>query len=1141
MFRCSAVAFASLLTAVLSAPCSAQQDSLAESPPASKSIHEIVMADQPVALWSFSKADLLADGSVRSTGSAREALLARSSGGTLTTIAGPLPDEFPLFRDSNAAKEIGPQKFLRVADPGDSSILDFDQGDQITIEAWVSPTTFKGGGYAYILGKGRTHLPGQARENHNYAFRLASKGGSAAISFLFRSRGEEADWHRWTSSSTFTVNDGWHHVAVTYAFGSPDSLQGYIDGAPVKGKWDMGGKTDRAPVIDDDELWIGSAMGGSPSSTLLGGIDEVALYRTALPAERIAARYRYSIPELVIDESNVPEDQIRVDVFEGIPNSKTWKFRRPRFLESFAADVMAWTELPKKYDERGVQADRGNPFLIRAMTRIAIPAGSRRIAVRSRNASRLYVDGELIGETDFHGIPSSGHGQVTPLDTSLGEMFRPVPRGCTQTVIEWESDGKPHVFRFEMIVGGRNHRPEMGETCVAVSTDDDTEYELLAPGPDKRFGLTDQRWEEFLLAERTALRTLNLERRIAAAADELAYWKQRHDSAREWLKRNGQSLPNELISGSASDTVDAIIQQQLDDAGLEPQALIDDASFLRRLSLDVLGVIPPAELVAEFAADQRIDRRERLVDRLLQQPEWADHWVGYWQDVLAENPNIVNPTLNNTGPFRWWIYESFLENKAMDRFATELIMMEGSQRYGGPAGFAVATENDVPMAAKAHIVGQAFLGLEMKCARCHDAPFHDFRQRDLFSLAAMLNRGPQSVPASSSIPGGDAVVASLLVEVTLKPGEKVAPEWTFEDLMSGEIPKETLRRSNDSREQLAALITSPSNRRFAQVVVNRLWSRYLGRGFVDPVDDWQDASPSHPLLLEFLADELIANDYDLKHVARIILNSKTYQRESVEPDAGSDERPFLFAGPAQRRMTAEQLLDSLFIAADRPMDAGRMCIDIDGSRAEKQSIDLGIARRAWHFTSLSNERDRPSLAMPFAQPYVTLLETFGWRSSRQNPVTARNAEATVRQPAAMANGLVSRDVVRLSDRNSWTRIVRDSESVDGLIRSTYRQVLSREPSVNELAVFSELLKDGFDDRIVSGLENPGTESSKRLRRGWISWSNHLNPEASRVKAELEAAVRRGTPPTQTIDSDYRERVEDMVWVLLNSPEFVFVP
>src|SRR6185369_14006664 len=135
------------------------------------------------------------------------------------------------------------------------------------------------------------------------------------------------------------------------------------------------------------------------------------------------------------------------------------------------------------------------------------------------------------------------------------------------------------------------------------------------------------------------------------------------------------------------------------------------------VSLDASGLIPtPAEIRA-FLADPPAERRSRAVERLLASPSWADHWVSYWQDVLAENPGILKPTLNNTGPFRWWLHEAFLDNWPIDRFVTELVLMDGSRMYGGPAGFGMATQNDAPMAAKAQILARAFLGVELACAR----------------------------------------------------------------------------------------------------------------------------------------------------------------------------------------------------------------------------------------------------------------------------------------------------------------------------------------------------------------------------------------------------------------------------------------
>jgi hypothetical protein len=726
---------------------------------------------------------------------------------------------------------------------------------------------------------------------------------------------------------------------------------------------------------------------------------------------------------------------------------------------------------------------------------------------------------------------------VYELDTSLAPNIRPLQRGDTQDVYEVEGDGQPHLFRFEMIVGGRKRRPEFGETSVSMAAGEGDFYVL---GPQQRIPLTDDGWTAFAKTQRRELSQRNARRRAEAGVEETEYWNRRHELARHVLsQRPAVDAPAAVQGMPVHNEVDLFLGKRLAESQEPLTPLTGDMAFLRRVTIDTIGTIPTLRQIDEFLADDRPDRRARVIDRLLAEDGWADNWVGYWQDVLAENPNIVNPTLNNTGPFRWWIHESFLDNKPFDRFATELIMMEGSTYYGGPAGFELATQNDVPMAAKAHIVGQAFLALEMKCARCHDAPYHDFLQQDLFSMAAMLKRGPQAVPKTSSIPGGDAATSSLLVEVTLKPGANVAPEWAFTSLVAGDVPPDVLRDPKDTRERLAALVTSPHNQRFPRVIVNRLWTRYMGHGLVHPVDDWEYADPSHPELLDYLAGQLVSHGYDLKHVARLILNSHAYQRVPRGAQVVKSGKLYLFASPIRRRMAAEQIVDSLFLAAGKPFDAGPMSIDVDGARPPTSSLHLGFPERAWQFASLSNERDRPSLALPYAQPFVTLMETFGWRSSRQNPLTVRSEETTVLQPAIMGNGMLVRRVTRLSDDNALTDLTLQDVSLDDLIDRVFLRVLTRLPDEDERRWFTELLAKGYRQRQVVP---PGRDEARpRLPRGMVSWSNHLNPRATVIKAELEAAVRNGDPPTRRLDNDWRQRMEDMVWTLVNSPEFLFVP
>ena len=526
------------------------------------------------------------------------------------------------------------------------------------------------------------------------------------------------------------------------------------------------------------------------------------------------------------------------------------------------------------------------------------------------------------------------------------------------------------------------------------------------------------------------------------------------------------------------------------------------------------------------------------MDAFLADPRWADHWVGYWQDVLAENPNLVNPTLNNTGPFRFWIHESFLDDKPMDRFATEAIMMQGGTYSGGPGGFELATENDVPMAAKAHVLGRAFLGMEMNCARCHDAPNHPYEQRDLFGLAAMLGRKPQAVPATSSIPGGDDRLARLTVKVTLPPGSSVEPEWPFPEVAAADAMEAIVRDPGDSRELLAALVTGPANDRFPQVIVNRLWERYFGRGLVAESDDWEAGQPSHPELLAWLGRELVRHDFSLKAVARMMLTSAAYQRSAV-PAAGPAVQASLFASQSPRRLSAEQLVDSLFAACGKPFDVEAMNIDIDSSREPTKSLNLGTPTRAWQFAALGNERDRPSLSLPFAQHHVTVMEAFGWRGERQNPVTRRDADPNVLQPAILANGVVVKRASQFSDDSSFTQLALESISVNEFERRMFLRILGRPPSAAEAKLFADLVGPGYDARRLA----PGAVAVAPLeeRPLGVSWSNHLVAEADLAKGKLAAIAARGDRPSPLLDPDWRARAEDLAWTLFNAPEFVFVP
>ena len=1063
---------------------------------------------EPSVFWNFNSLEPSSSGELKVT---RQ--------GAAKLAAGPRPGTYPLFDESNLALDLGSDTaYLRVADPGTNSVLDFEKGDEISLEAWVAPTAIKTGGFVYVIGKGRTYLGGKKQENHNWALRLKGVKNGAALTFLFRSKGEASQYHRWTSKEAFAVGDGWHHIALSYQFGASNSLKGYIDGKPVSGSWDLGGKTSLPPVVDNDEVWIGSAMGGSKNSSFQGKLDELAIYRGTLSEKEVASRYKYVPPP--ITPVVVPDNQVLVQVFENVPEAKNWNWRPPKLLEEFTTDTFAFPSLPNRYSNRGVKTDWPRPFLLRAYADVRLPKGKHRLLVRAREAARLFVDNEVVAETPFYSITIVANGPIWDLDRSHATNIRALRRGDRQAIYEFEGDGKVHRIRFETLCGLNKRRPELGEASVSIA-EPQGEFSLLSFSLP--FQLTDSGWKQFLENHELWLTNENRKRKQKASEHELKYWSARHADARKFAATKSFS----------KDSVNAFLADH--STSQQPTEPIDDLAFLRRLSLDTIGRIPNPAEISEFLMLPEAERRNAAIERLLKHPEWADHWVSYWQDVLAENPNIVNPSLNNTGPFRWWIHEAFAENMAFDRFVTELIRMDGSRYFGGPGGFELATENDVPMAAKAHILGQAFLGIQMQCARCHDAPSHDVTQRDLFSLAAMLDRKPLGVPITSSINLPAEEIEQMAVAVTLQPGEKVAPEWRLDRLLNV-TPTSAVGSTNDTREQLAAIITSPSNDRFSQVIANRLWRRYMGRGLVEPINDWEQTSPSHPELLQWLGNELVANNYDLKHVARLILSSDAYSLASLE---ANDSAARLQLRPIRRPLSAEQLVDSLFEFADKPFNAGQMAIDIDGVRPPNLSLNLGRPKRAWMFASTSNERDRPGLALPFAQPFVTFLEQFGWTGTRQGPINYRSNETTAGQPAEFANGLLVRRATRISDDHRFLKLAANSETDLGeLVQQLFLATLTRYPSKTEQAAVTQILAVGFKDRLVP---SPQPRKLEFDRRETVSWSVHLEEEATEIKAELQNIVRAGDLPTNLLQDEWRERLEDVIWSLLNSPEFRFFP
>lgn len=1076
-------------------------------------------------------------------------------------------------------KECG---WLRVPDSLDAGPLDFTAGDAITLEAWVKIDSIGKNANVYIVGKGRTYESSRI-ENQNYALRLRESSGTARVSFLFATADSATavpTYHRWTSDKGFAPDDAWHHVAVSYQFGTPGSVKGFIDGESTKGKWDMGGETKLPPITDNDSLWIGSSRGGDPSNSLIGAIDDVRIHRTIVSAAEIARR-RVIVPRPPQWIEGLEPSRVTMTLHPGVKGHTAWPLSWPSEAFRFSTPALAIPRLPMRYDSGGVRNPWQSPLLLRAYCKTPLPVGDAELLLRSPGLARLWVDGQTVLTTPAHRTSPSAH---QPFEVYKSDLpWLRVPRvGDVEQRAKVTLDNRPHEVVLEQIVGADGLRSETGDTTVAVRSEDGMFY-LVGPNSFDSRPLTDEGWHRYRSEFDREISKLENELRRTANDRERDFWDQRHNVAREYLAKleplniplpttglqnetivdryiHSKLLP-QLADKSVPRTDESVPRAERDSgqrktsptptttsiqANPQPDALlsilenhgpVDDRTFLRRIYLDCIGIPPTADQVAAFLKDPSPNKRQRRIDELLADPRWADHWTSYWQDVLAENPSILKPSLNNSGPFRFWIHDALLDDKPMDRFVTELVRMEGDKYGGGPAGFGIAAENDVPMAAKAHVLANAFLAVEMKCARCHDAPNHPWTQGELFGLAAMLERKSIKVPASSSVPKAffDRKGNSSSISVSLTPGDEIAPKWPFNDFGPQEVDPKLLGRGDSPRERLAAYLTRAENTRFPQVIVNRVWQRFMGWGLVDSQIDWLGSNPRNLELLEYLGRELVTSGYSLKHLAALIMNSQAYQRSAM--DSSSMDQTFAFAAPWIRRMTAEQIVDSIHYVSGIELETEEITFDREAQQKVGSFSNLGVARRAWELTSLSNERDRPSLALPQAAAVVDCLEAFGWRGARQEPISHRDVEPNMVQPGVIANGAMTTRATRLTDESWFTREAIDAKSPEQLTQRLFEQILSRLPSPEEQATFAEQLRPGFDDRIASLAPELGKPP---VHRGFATWANHFSPESSALMLAVQREVVAGPEPTKKLKDSWRQRAEDAVWSLLNAPEMQFI-
>jgi uncharacterized protein DUF1549/uncharacterized protein DUF1553 len=370
-------------------------------------------------------------------------------------------------------------------------------------------------------------------------------------------------------------------------------------------------------------------------------------------------------------------------------------------------------------------------------------------------------------------------------------------------------------------------------------------------------------------------------------------------------------------AAAMAEQIDRQIDGRLNAEGVKRVPQADDAEFLRRVYLDLHGVVPSAEQAARFLLDDSRQKRERLIDELLTSPRFGQHFGDVWRKRLI-SPQASEQRMQ-TDRFADWLAERFNKNDGWDRIVSDLLTATGKLDENPAVTYLIEGRHPLGVTDLTDLSSRYFLGVRLNCAQCHDHPFVAWKRQDYWGMAAFF--------AQIQTPGRPKVVYQV--------GVKDDPKMTLASLAGGDaidgflsqpptfLDGHELKEDGGQtyRAALAAWVTSRDNPYFARATVNRMWWHFFGRGIVNPVDDMHSGNqPSHPELLELLSQRFAESGFDLKFLCRAIVSSRTYQQTS-RPGEQSDAEAKLFARMSIKVLTAEQLYDSLVAVLGPPAKA----------------------------------------------------------------------------------------------------------------------------------------------------------------------------------------------------------------------------
>ncbi len=461
--------------------------------------------------------------------------------------------------------------------------------------------------------------------------------------------------------------------------------------------------------------------------------------------------------------------------------------------------------------------------------------------------------------------------------------------------------------------------------------------------------------------------------------------------------------------------MDALLEVYFEKNKIKVPKPVEDRVFARRVYLDIVGLLPTPEEMNAFLGDRRKDKRARLAGQLLgDNQRYAENWLTFWNDLLRNDYKGTGYIDGGRKQITPWLFAALATNMPYDKFVAKLInpTPESEGFAKGIVWRGVVNASQTPPMQAAQNISQVFMGVNLKCASCHDSFINDWQLSDAYGLANIYSEEP------------------LEMFLCDKPTGKKAPlRFIYSEL--GEMHGTTNRQERLS--ELAGMVTSKKDGRLSRTIVNRLWARFFGRGLVESVDDMEQPA-WNPDLLDWLAEDLVANDYDVRKTMKRMVTSQAYQMPTVNGGELAAQN-YIFTGPQVRRMTAEQFRDA-----------------------------LGLLTGVWY--------DKPAAALPVKTNYVRaalvpadpLMVALG-RPNREQVMTTRASAATTLQALELTNGGT---LSKLLKRGAERIAAEPPGATREFVNRLYVQALGRKPSRAEWKLAGEMMgqplqKEGVED------------------------------------------------------------------------------